>query len=125
VAGAPAALVVTVETEWPEVPLEVLPVEGVTTGSVVDVSVVDVSVVDVSDGAEVVATPRALGPGPAVSVVITPKPAGDPSQRNSGAQIATTPRHTAKALSVFAKNRTSVSTDALIWPILSGLNGTC
>jgi hypothetical protein len=76
---------------------------------------VEVSVVDVSAGVEVVATPRALGPGPAVSVVdITPKPAGDPSQRNSGTQIATTPRQTAKALSVFVKDRTSVSTDALI-----------
>ena len=113
-ADAPAALVVAVEAEWPEVPLEVLTVEGVTIGSVVDVSVVEVSVVDVSAGGEVVDTPRALGPDPAASVVITPKPAGDPSQRNSGTQIATTPRHTAKALSVFVKDRTSVSTDALI-----------
>ena len=113
-------LVVTVETEWPEVLSKVLTVEGVTTGFVVDVSVVEVS-----DGIKVVDAPRALGPDPAASVVITPKPAGDPSQRNSGTQIATTPRHTAKALSVFVKDHTSVSTDALIWPILSGLNGTC
>ena len=52
-------------------------------------------------------------------------PIGEASQMNNATQTATTPRQAARPLSALTKNRASVSTDGLIWLILSRPDRAC